>query len=238
MRYSLGLDIGTTSIGWAVIDLENKRIHDVGVRIFEKPEDPQSGKSLAEPRRTARSTRRRLKRRRQRLNTLKTFFVEHRLLTREKIEELLAPNHQYDPYEIRARAVAEKVSNEELFLAFYHIAKRRGYKSNSKAQDEEIIKRIAEQKAKEKAKEKADERLQVLDAVYNNRNLLTEYKTVADALNHDDKFLSHKRNKASDYQNSFIRDNFEQEACQVLQKQRESGLQLSDEQVDTLLYGG
>ena len=41
-KYSLGLDIGTTSVGWAVIDLEKERIHDLGVRIFERPEDPQN----------------------------------------------------------------------------------------------------------------------------------------------------------------------------------------------------
>ena len=33
-KYSLGLDIGTSSIGWAVLDLDKERIHDLGVRIF------------------------------------------------------------------------------------------------------------------------------------------------------------------------------------------------------------
>ena len=56
-KYSLGLDIGTTSVGWAVIDLEKERIHDLGVRIFERPEDPQNGDSLAKPRRDARITK-------------------------------------------------------------------------------------------------------------------------------------------------------------------------------------
>ena len=51
MKYSLGLDIGTTSIGWAVIDEDKQRIEDLGVRIFERPENPKSGESLAKPRR-------------------------------------------------------------------------------------------------------------------------------------------------------------------------------------------
>ena len=75
IKYSLGLDIGTTSVGWAVVNLDKERIEDLGVRIFERPENPKNGKSLAEPRRTARSTRRRLRRRRQRLNYLKQFFI-------------------------------------------------------------------------------------------------------------------------------------------------------------------
>ena len=33
-KYSLGLDIGTSSIGWAVLDLDKERIHDLGVRIL------------------------------------------------------------------------------------------------------------------------------------------------------------------------------------------------------------
>lgn len=75
MKYALGLDLGTTSIGWSVINLDKNRIEDLGVRIFEKPENPKDGKSLAVPRRTARSARRRLKRRRQRLNYLKHFLL-------------------------------------------------------------------------------------------------------------------------------------------------------------------
>lgn len=244
MKYSLGLDIGTTSIGWAVIDEDNKRIHDVGVRIFEKPEHPKTGASLAEPRRTARSTRRRLKRRRQRLNTLKAFFAENDLLTRDEIKKLLSPENQYDPYEIRTRAIAEKVSNEELFLALYHIAKCRGYKSNSKAQDEDAIKRIAEQKEKLAQKREVgkeiksnDERLKVLSAVYDNKGLLAKYETVSRALVLSGDFESNKRNKAGSYKNSFMRDSFEDEAKSILRQQRKLGLKLSDEKIEALLYG-
>lgn len=74
MKYSLGLDIGTTSIGWAVINEDKQRIEDLGVRIFECPENPRNGESLAKPRRDARSTRRRLKRRRERLKLPQTFL--------------------------------------------------------------------------------------------------------------------------------------------------------------------
>ena len=136
MKYSLGLDIGTTSIGWAVIDEDKQRIEDLGVRIFERPENPKSGESLAKPRRDARSARRRLKRRRERLNYLKRFFVEHELLSADQITTLLTydKNHtdHKDPYFIRSKAIQEHVKNDELFIALYHIAKRRGYKSNRK----------------------------------------------------------------------------------------------------------
>ena len=66
-RRILGLDIGVSSVGWAVVEeyQENKwTLHDFGVRMFEYPIDNQKNISLAEQRRMIRS-RRRLVRRRQ-----------------------------------------------------------------------------------------------------------------------------------------------------------------------------
>ena len=219
LKYSLGLDIGTASIGWAVIDEDKKRIHDVGVRIFEKPEDPKSGKSLAEPRRTARSTRRRLKRRRQRLNALKEFFISHQLLDRRTLEQLLLPENKHNPYEIRERAMSDKVSNEELFVALYNIAKRRGYKSNRKSLEE-----------------KDSEGSRVLSAISENKAILADYSSVAGALNNNDKFIKHKRNKRDSYVNSFARQDFLEEAKSIITKQRSLGLELGDNAVHELLY--
>lgn len=219
MKYSLGLDIGTTSIGWAVIDEDKKRIHDVGVRIFEKPEDPKTGKSISEPRRTARSTRRRLKRRRQRLNALKQFFVVHNLLTRDTIEQLLSPSHHSNPYEIRSRGLTSKLSNEELFIALYSIAKRRGYKSNRKSLEE-----------------KDSEGSRVLAAISANKEILANYGSVANALNNSDKFSRNKRNKRDSYVNSFARQDFLDEARAIVSAQKSLGLDLADSAVDTLLF--
>ena len=65
----LGFDIGVASIGWALV--EDSVLKDCGVRIFTKAENPKDGSSLALPRREARSARRRLARRKARLNELK-----------------------------------------------------------------------------------------------------------------------------------------------------------------------
>ena len=72
----LGLDLGITSIGWALVDydkdnLENNKIIDSGVRIFTIAEHPKDGKSLALPRREARSARRNTKRKAQRMRAVK-----------------------------------------------------------------------------------------------------------------------------------------------------------------------
>lgn len=206
MKYSLGLDIGTTSVGWAVINEDKQRIEDLGVRIFERPENPKNGESLSKPRRDARSTRRRLKRRRARLNYLKRFFVEHQLLSEKDISELLAYDKVYthkDPYLLRSEAIKTKVSNDKLFVALYHIAKRRGYKSNRKA---------IEESDKESGK--------VLSAIKVNQPLLAKHdKSVSATLLSEEKFAQHKRNKDSDYNNSFIRADFESEIVSILRVQ-------------------
>ena len=64
--YRLGLDLGSNSLGWFVVDLEkrNDRHEPValgpgGVRIFPDGRDPQSGTSNAVDRRLARGARKR-----------------------------------------------------------------------------------------------------------------------------------------------------------------------------------
>ena len=63
-QYRIGLDIGITSVGWAVLQNNSQdepvRITDLGVRIFDVAENPKNGDALAPPRRDARTTRRRL----------------------------------------------------------------------------------------------------------------------------------------------------------------------------------
>ena len=225
-KYSLGLDIGTSSIGWAVLDLDKKRIHDLGVRIFERPEDPQNGDSLAKPRRDARSARRRLKRRRQRLNHLKQFFVDQNILTKDQVEEVLSYKSDFnklDVYELRSKALAEELSPEELLKVLYQIAKRRGFKSNRK---------VVEESDKEGGR--------VTSALKANEKFLADnnYTTVGDALSRDEKFAPHKRNKRDDYTNSFARDDFLRELEFIIKNQRNYALKNIPEQaINELIYG-
>ena len=66
MKYSVGLDIGNSSVGWAVINpktyqiLRAKGKNAIGVRLFDSAQ-------TAEERRGYRTTRRRISRRRWRL---------------------------------------------------------------------------------------------------------------------------------------------------------------------------
>lgn len=220
------MDIGTSSIGWAVLDLDKERIHDLGVRIFERPEDPQNGDSLAKPRRDARSARRRLKRRRQRLNHLKQFFVDQNILMKDQVEEVLnykSDFNKLDVYELRSKALAEELSPEELLKVLYQIAKRRGFKSNRK---------VVEESDKEGGR--------VTSALKTNEKFLADnnYTTVGVALSRDEKFAPHKRNKRDDYTNSFARDDFLRELEAIIKTQRSYALKnIPKQAINELIYG-
>ena len=54
----LGLDPGIASCGFCLLDLENNRILEMGVHLFDTPQDPKTKVSLAVGRRSARSARR------------------------------------------------------------------------------------------------------------------------------------------------------------------------------------
>lgn len=221
MKYSLGLDIGTTSCGWSVINLDKKRIEDLGVRIFNEAEHPKTGQSLATPRREKRGTRRRLHRRRVRLNFLKQFFIQQNILSSQQIESLLTPHKdQIDPFIVREKALSQRLTPEELFIVLYHISKRRGYKTNSRTE----------------SGSDASENKKTLSAITANQKFLKEYQTVAEVLNHADKFKAHKRNKPDDYSNSFARADFENEITKILNKQSEFYPVLNEEKVKELLY--
>ena len=113
----IGFDIGISSIGWAVVDTgesDNEfEIIDCGVRIFEKAENPKDGSSLALPRREARSARRRLARRKARLNAVKRLLCKEFdikfndfIMQGENLPKIFATNkNTLNPWQLRKFAL-------------------------------------------------------------------------------------------------------------------------------------
>lgn len=129
----IGLDIGVASIGWAFV--EGGELKDCGVRIFTKAENPKDGSSLALPRREARGVRRRLARRKGRLNTLKVLICKEfglnlsdYLATAGELPKAYATSKETkSPYQLRAESLNRKLSADEFARVILHIAKHRGY---------------------------------------------------------------------------------------------------------------
>lgn len=175
MKYAIGLDCGITSVGYAVMELNEeetpKRIIRLGSRIFSAAENPKDGSSLALPRRDARSARRRLRRHRHRLERIRRLIVEEEILTQKELDELYVYPVS-DIYELRRKALDAPVSKEEFARILVHLAQRRGFKSNRKVDKE------------------SDDNGKLLSAVNENKKLMEEkgYRTIGEMFACDEKF--------------------------------------------------
>ena len=158
MKRVLGLDLGTTSIGWALVNEGDAKKMDssivkVGVRIIQydtftnaegqeikgNPADFFSaGKSVSPnaSRTMARSMRRNLQRYKLRRDSLKDTLKECGIMKDDTLINESGPGSTYQTISLRAKAASEEISLEELARVLVHINKKRGYKSNRKAQGE------------------------------------------------------------------------------------------------------
>ena len=134
-KYRLGLDLGTNSIGWAAVNLDDQGhpcgVLDMGVRIFPDGRNSTDKTSNAVARRTARGQRRRRDRYLMRRGELMQALVECGLMppdteARKELQIL-------DPYSLRARALDKPLRPYELGRALFHLNQRRGFKSNRKS---------------------------------------------------------------------------------------------------------
>lgn len=134
MRWRLGADLGTNSLGWAVIRLDHKGdpegVEAAGSRIFSDGREPKSGASLAVARRDARAMRRRRDRFKQRQAALLKYLTLAGFFPAD--DEARRALAALDPYELRARALDEALPPAHLGRALFHLNQRRGFKSNRK----------------------------------------------------------------------------------------------------------
>ncbi len=157
--YILGLDIGTSSIGWAILRARDGKptgLERTGVRIFQAGMDGSIEAGRGEPRnakrRQMRQQRRQTERRSRRMRKLFRLLQRNGLLPEGRPSEVLPVLDQqiltrYSatgadsrkardrlahilPYWLRTRALDQKLASYELGRAIYHLAQRRGYSSN------------------------------------------------------------------------------------------------------------
>ena len=163
MKKILGLDLGTNSIGWAVVDKENEQIIDAGVRIFPEGVEPTTigmgdkEQSKNATRREKRQLRRHFYRKRLRKIKLLEALIEFDMCplkieelrrwknwkSKEKAEGRVFPCSRefnewimLNPYELRAKAICERVSLFEFGRIMYHFIQRRGFLSSRKGEQD------------------------------------------------------------------------------------------------------
>lgn len=148
---TLGLDLGTSSIGWALLGAGETKVSSkliaCGSRIFHEALDAKTKAPKNQARRDARSARKLVARRKMRKETLLNLLVKSGLLPEDKESRdlLLVDNKQFEPYRLRKHGLDERLSLFELGRIMYHINLRRGFQSNRKARskdDGEVNSRI------------------------------------------------------------------------------------------------
>lgn len=137
MALIFGFDIGTTSIGFAVIEHSRESrtgtIKRMGARIFKEARDPRTKVPLNQERRAARLRRRQLRRRRERQREIHRLLNGAGLLPERDSDEwrelMASERNGTDPYALRSRAVdaANALSPHEVGRALYHLVGRRHF---------------------------------------------------------------------------------------------------------------
>ncbi len=228
----LGFDIGVTSIGWAFV--EGEELKDCGVRIFTKAENPKNGDSLAAPRREARSTRRRLARRKARLNTIKRLLCEEFGLN---LSDYLANDGELpkayettkdtkSPYELRTLALEQKLEPKELARVILHIAKHRGYgnkhaKTGSDKDSGKVLSAIKVNEATMNAKRYKS----VGEYLYKEFYQKERYEKKGNTLT---KEFKNVRNKGENYEHCVAQEQVRAELELIFQKQKDFGATFSE----------
>jgi CRISPR-associated endonuclease Csn1 len=227
LNYSLGLDIGITSVGWAVINEDKKRIEDLGVRIFPAAETPKNQKSLSAPRREARGRRRTLRRKKWRLLKIRELIIEREIISKNDLEYLGSEVHNSSVWELRSRALDEILSGKEFSRVLINLAKRRGFKSNKREED-------------------TKEDGVIKEAISENRKLMENrnYRTVGemiykDPIEYGDKsiFFYKKRNTTGDYKGVVTRAMMIDEVKKIFEVQRSLGNEKASEEIEKIYLG-
>lgn len=238
-RRVFGFDLGIASIGWAVVDFDNEyydmdtgeileekvkgsgeiaqgKIVACGVRSFPVAENPKDGSSLAAARRECRLSRRTCRRKARRKEGLRCLFAAKGLVDNAETftEEICKQQIGGDVWNLRVKALSEKLSKEELARVLYHLAKHRGFKSARKAEEES---------------DKKDGK-KVLSAIRANMALKEDGKSLAQIIVERAKVDEYKkmRNSSADYRNSIPRSEIEAELEMIFAKQKEYGIFTQD----------
>ena len=175
----LGLDLGSSSLGWAILDIDESKIIKQGVITFDTGMLKTQGgyTSPTRDRRITRSGRNLIRARKYRKWSLLKILIKHDFvpLNEEELNDWskyekgkirkfpsntrflkwLACDFSYqqngkkykNPYELRVKAIDEKLTKHELGRALYHLIQRRGYKDIG-GQDDDTKKQL-ERRSKE-----------------------------------------------------------------------------------------
>ncbi|WP_299521376.1 type II CRISPR RNA-guided endonuclease Cas9 [Winogradskyella sp.] len=148
MKRILGLDLGTNSIGWALVgeaenDNETSSIVKLGVRVNPLSVDEKTNFEKGRPlstnadRTLKRGARRNLQRYKLRRKELIKILKDNNFISGNSPLTEVGKNTTHQTLSLRAKAATEKIALEDFAKVLLAINKKRGYKSSRKAKNEE-----------------------------------------------------------------------------------------------------
>lgn len=148
MKRVLGLDLGTTSIGWALVNQaesseEKSSIIRAGVRVNPLTTDErdcfEKGKAVTTnaDRRLKRGMRRNLQRYKLRRENLLQILKREGWIDDNSLLNEKGNNSTFETYKLRAKAATAPVTLEQFSRILLMLNKKRGYKSNRKVKGDE-----------------------------------------------------------------------------------------------------
>jgi len=148
MKKVLGIDLGTTSLGYAFVneaenDSEQSAIIKVGVRVNPLTTDEQTNFEKGKPisinadRTLKRGARRNLQRYKQRRQNLINALKKASIIDADSLLAEDDENTTHTTYAIRAKAAETIVAKDEFARILLMLNKKRGYKSSRKAKNDD-----------------------------------------------------------------------------------------------------
>ncbi|MDD2588191.1 MAG: type II CRISPR RNA-guided endonuclease Cas9 [Atopobiaceae bacterium] len=211
--YVLGLDPGIASCGFALLDMDNHKILEMGSHLFDTPQTDKTHTSLAVVRRNARSIRRNNERTKNRQKHCLKILVQYGLVPQTADKQWFQTKPGDRPtLKLRARGLDQLLSDRELAQVLYSLSGRRGYiphgigHVDAASADEGLV---------------SEEDGKVLKAVQENAALMKAngYRTVGEMLN----ARGESRNKSGKYELCVLNSQLAEEARQLLQAQERLG---------------
>jgi len=213
----LGLDGGIASVGWAVLDLDDDALSIVaaGTWMSNAPETDKERTPTNAIRRQKRGQRRVIRRRHQRMSAVRRLFHQHRLLESAERDALRLPD--LNPWQLRAQALTRVLTGPEMAAALGHIARHRGFRSNSK---------------RDRSANASDETSKMLKAIAGTQERLGQYATVGIMFATDPAFKDRKRNRDGNFDRSIMRSDHEHEVHAIFVAQRRLGNKFATEDLE------
>ena len=212
----LGLDPGIASCGFCLLDLINRQILEMGVHLFDTPQDPKTKVSFAVARRNARSTRKNTDRTQARMKHCLKLLVDAGLVPSNADRNWFQSRAGDRPVlKLRARGLDVLLSDREFAQVLYVLCRRRGYIPHGEG-------RLSETDDTEGRK--------VLKAIKENTKALESgrYRTVGEMLNTE----GASRNKKGRYTKCVYNSQTQDEVHALFSAQRALGNEKATEDLE------